>query len=133
MYSLFYATYVNGKESKWLNLKSILEASGYSNIWIDNQVVNDTWLIKSLKQKLTDQCQQNWESICNNSSKGVTYKLFTNSNFRCQPYVNCYLSNYKKQILARFRTSNHILPIEIGRWNDTERSNRICNLCKKDI
>lgn len=38
-----------------------------------------------------------------------------------------------KQILARFRTSNHKLPIETGRWNDIERSNRLCNLCKRDI
>lgn len=34
MYSLLYAKHVNGKESKWLkNLKSILDDSGYSNIW----------------------------------------------------------------------------------------------------
>lgn len=47
--------------------------SGYSNIWMNNQVVSHDWLIKSLEQKLTDQFQQNWESICNNSSKGVIY------------------------------------------------------------
>ena len=57
------------------NLKTILDDSGYSNIWMNNQVVNHDWLIKSLKQKLTDQFQQNWESICNNSSKGVTNLL----------------------------------------------------------
>lgn len=102
MYSLLYAKHVNGKESKWLkNLKSILDDSGYSNIWMNSQVVNENWLIKSLKLKLTDQFQQNWESTCNNSSKGVIYKLFTNLEFRCQPYVNCNLSNYMKQILAR--------------------------------
>lgn len=106
--------------------------SGYSNIWMNNQVVNHDWLIKSLEQKLTDQFQQNWESICNNSSKGVIYKLFTNLDFRCQPFVNCNLSIYMKQVLARFLTSNHKLPIETGRWNDIERSNMLCNLCKRD-
>lgn len=55
VYSLLYAKYVSGKESKWLkNLNSILDDSGYSNIWMNNQEVNDNWLIKSLKQKLTD-------------------------------------------------------------------------------
>lgn len=69
MYSLLYAKYVNGKESKWLKtLRSILDDSGYSNIWMNNQVVMRDWLIKSLKQKLTDQFQQNLKSICNNSS-----------------------------------------------------------------
>lgn len=44
MYSLLYAKHVNGKESKWLkNLKSILDDSGYSNIWINNKVVNENW------------------------------------------------------------------------------------------
>lgn len=57
---------------------------------MDNQVV--TLQIESLKQKLTDQFQQNWESICNKSSKGEIYKLFTDLNFRCQSYVNCNIS-----------------------------------------
>jgi hypothetical protein len=34
--------------------------------------------------------------------------------------------------LCRFRTSNHKLPIEIGRWNNTNRSNRICTHCNKN-
>lgn len=38
-----------------------------------------------------------------------------------------------KQVLARFRTSNHKLPIETGGWNDIEKSNRLCNLCYRDI
>ena len=105
-------------------MKLILDDGGYSNIWMNNQVVNHDWLIKSLEQKLTDQFQQNWESICNNSSKGVIYKLFTNLDFRCQPFVNCNLSIYMRQVLARFLTSNHKLPIETRRWNDIERSNR---------
>ena len=31
--------------------------------------------------------------------------------------------------LCRFRTTNHKLPIEQGRWNNTDRNNRICTLC----
>lgn len=53
--------------------------------------------------------------------------MFTNLDFRCQPHVNCNLSNYMKQVLARFRTSNHKFPFKTGRWNDIERSNRLCN------
>lgn len=54
--------------------------------------------MKSLKQKLTYQSQQNWESICNNSSKSVLY-----------------IYSYMKQVFDRFRTSNHRLPIETGK------------------
>ncbi len=36
--------------------------------------------------------------------------------------------------VVKFRTSNHKLPIETGRWNGIERSERKCNLCNlKDI
>ena len=34
--------------------------------------------------------------------------------------------------LCRFRTSNHKLPIEIGRWNNTNRNNRMCTHCTKN-
>ena len=33
-------------------------------------------------------------------------------------------------LLCRFRNSNHRLPIEIGRWQNINRENRVCNLCQ---
>jgi hypothetical protein len=33
-------------------------------------------------------------------------------------------------LLCRFRTSNHRLPIEIGRWQSVNREHRVCNLCQ---
>ena len=32
-------------------------------------------------------------------------------------------------ILCKFRTTNHRLPIELGRWQNIERNNRLCLLC----
>ena len=32
--------------------------------------------------------------------------------------------------LYRFRTSNHRLPIEVVRWANVERHNRLCQLCQ---
>jgi hypothetical protein len=35
---------------------------------------------------------------------------------------------------CRFRTLNHKLPIESGKWKNVDRNMRICNLCdKKEI
>ena len=31
--------------------------------------------------------------------------------------------------LCKFRTTNHRLPIETGRWNNIDRVNRICTKC----
>jgi hypothetical protein len=35
-----------------------------------------------------------------------------------------------KKYYCRFRTSNHRLPIEEGRWANVERHNRLCQLCQ---
>ena len=41
---------------------------------------------------------------------------------------------HKKAIdFRRFRTTNHKLPIEQGRWDNIDRNNRICFLCNSDI
>jgi hypothetical protein len=34
--------------------------------------------------------------------------------------------------LCRFRTANNKLPIEIGRWNNTNRNKRMCTHCNKN-
>ena len=34
--------------------------------------------------------------------------------------------------MVRFRTGNHKMPIETGRWLNIELSNRKCELCDKD-
>ena len=135
LYNLLYCKFNNGYETKWMgNLKSILDSSGFSYIWVQNELMNDnTWLKNNIKQRLTDQFRQTWESNCNNSSKGITYNLFTLGNFECQNYINSTLSNFKKSILARFRTTNHRLPIETGRWVNISRENRTCVLCSSDI
>ena len=39
------------------------------------------------------------------------------------------MSNSDRYVLCRFRTGNHKLPIETGRWEDIERTERLCNLC----
>jgi hypothetical protein len=37
------------------------------------------------------------------------------------------LDNKNVVELCRFRIANHKLPIEIGRWNNTNRNKRICS------
>ena len=35
--------------------------------------------------------------------------------------------------IIRYRTRNHRLPIETGRWKKIDYSKRICSVCKQDI
>ena len=61
------------------------------------------------------------------SPKAVNYRIFK-ENFRFEKYFDI-LDTNDSIVLCKFRTTNHKLPIEIGRWNNIERSSRICHLC----
>jgi hypothetical protein len=43
------------------------------------------------------------------------------------------LNDKNRFTFCRFRTSNHRLPIEVGRWTNVERHNRLCQLCLQMI
>lgn len=69
---------------------------------------------------------QSWFSAIDNSPKCINYRLFK-SEFKLQK--NCKKCKTNCITLCRYRTTNHKLPIETGRWNDVDRSDRICTLC----
>ena len=46
-------------------------------------------------------------------------------------YLNL-LDDKDRQLLCKFRTCTHRLPIEIDRWQGIERKNRTCNICNKN-
>ena len=61
----------------------------------------------------------------NMKSSGINYRIFK-TNFELNKYF-LKLSNFQCRILTAFRTGNHRLPIEIGRWNATPVRGRICH------
>jgi hypothetical protein len=61
------------------------------------------------------------------SSKALNYRIFK-TKFEFEEYFN--ILNIGDAIrLCRFRTTNHYLPIETGRWRNIDKENRYCNLC----
>jgi hypothetical protein len=71
--------------------------------------------------RLTDQFKQNRHSSQQISLKALNYWLFK-SDFKLENYLD--VLNEKKHIFTfcRFRISNHILPIEVGRWTAMSNS-----------
>ena len=119
-------------KSKWLNnIKNMLFSNGFGHIWETHDEVNRKWFVETFKQKLKDQNLQNWSSRVDQSSSGKNYRLFKNS-FELNPYFT-YLSNKESKLLTAFRTRNHHLPIEIGRWASKPITERACNLCQDEI
>ena len=85
-----------------------------------------------VKQRLNDQFIQNWNARLNNSSRALMYKRI--SNFRFQPYLDCFNINKFCQSFTRLRVSSHRLLIEAGRWvrpNNIPLDDRKCMICNK--
>ena len=118
--------------SQWLrNIKSILDRTGNSNIWLlqynDDILVNRVWLCKKIERTVNDQYIAMWKQEIDLSSKTTLYKWFK-TDFVYEKYLNM-LSTQNRIVFTRFRLSNHKLPIETGRWNNVPRDERYCNLC----
>ena len=116
--------------SKWLSeIKSILDKVGLSQFWPQNVFVPPN-LHKLVRQILIDQYHQEWNAQLNSSNKGKTYQLIK-QNLEFESYLKILPLNDAIN-LFRFRTANHKLPIETGRWDGTLIEHRKCNLCLRD-
>jgi hypothetical protein len=67
--------------------------------------------------------------IHRNIFKGGNYKLFK-GELKFENYLDI-LEDKDKFTLCRFRTTNHRLPVEVGRWKKIIRENRFCHLCSR--
>ena len=114
-------------EFKWLKfVKTILWDIGRNDIWL-NQSSCSLSTKNLVKLILCDQFIQNWHSQLQQSSKGNNYSVFKET---------CQFENYLKLLpralylnIFRLRTTNHRLPIEIGRWQSIALNERKCKLC----
>ena len=133
MYNILYTLYeLRRCKSKWLTtIKTLITKNGFGNIWMNPNDFPRKWFQSSFKQKIKDQYIQEWNSLVSISSSGVNYKIFKNQ-FGLNNYF-LKLNNKQCRILTAFRTRNHKLPVETGRWNNTPLSERICHFCQTEV
>ena len=91
------------------------------------RIVYKKWLSNVVKMNLIDQFKQTWSTSIDNSSKALNYRLYK-KGVSFENYLEI-LKDKNLFLLCRFRTSNHRIPIEIGRWQNINRENS-CNLCQ---
>ena len=134
--NLIYKMMINDLELRpnkqnWASLiKSTLGMLGYHYVWQAQGVGNSKAFLSVLKQRLSDNFQQNWHERLSNSTRATFYLNISSFNF--QSYLN--IVNIKKfrQALTKLRVSSHRLEIEAGRWTKpqiTPRENRLCKQC----
>ena len=113
-------------------IKNTLNDCGLSNIWNEQQCmyINPEWLKYKVQRTLEDQYLQTWYHTINESSKCKLYNKIKHK-FILEPYLTA-LPYKQRKMLAKFRTSNHRLPIEKGRHLGLEEIDRTCALCGSD-
>jgi len=117
-------------ESSWLlEIKRILDSTGYSHLWLNQTTVDfsPVWIGEIVKLRLKDQYIQKWTEDINTSPKCINYRVFKES-FSFENYL-VDLPQRLSIPLCQFRLMNHKLPIETGRYIGTPRAERYCELC----
>ena len=118
-------------KKSWCSLlKDLICSLGYYEVWVFQGVGNDKSFLYNVRQRLTDNFIQNWNSRLENSSRALFYKNI--ASFRLQPYLKaCNIKKFRFS-LSRLRMSSHRLNIESGRWSKPTPipiDQRICNIC----
>ena len=97
--------------------------------WYQHNIQHPLATKLKISQTLHDTFLQYWNATINTTPKGRNYKLFKmNTNFET---FLISLPRSSSIPMVRFRTANHKLPIEVGRWENIVYEDRKCNLCDK--
>jgi len=115
IYQLLLTLHSSGSNKfKWINyVKSILDDTGFSNIWNSQQNININFLKTTVKQRLQDQFIQKWFSDIDNASRGEFYSHLKKKNI-LEPYL-LRLQRGIRTVICKLRTCNTKFPIETGR------------------
>ena len=94
-------------------LRDLLSNLGFMDVWIQQNVGNENIFLSLVKQRLSDNFIQNWNSRLTDSSRALFYRNFT---FGYKSYLDTVTTNKFRFALSRLRLSSHRLEIETGRW-----------------
>lgn len=108
-----------------------MNIENYSNI--DKSFEKVKYSIKTqLRKVVTEKYRNKFKEKL--SSYSDESKLFLYSKLKSSIGLEKYLSELtsfkNRQILTKFRTSDHCLQIETGRYKNIPRQQRLCNICK---
>ena len=118
---------------KWIEtIKNILNCTGRPDLWLNQEHIKTTHIKKHIKQILIDQYKQSWTASLQNSNKGKIYYSFK-TVLACEEYMYIHKLGKKQVIdLFQFRTANHNLTIETGRYDGTLLQDRVCPFCSSN-
>ena len=112
--------------SKWLlSIKNIFHECDRVDVWLDQQAPFN--IAKVIKLKLIENYKLLWKESVFNSPKCLNYRIFK-KEFHYENYFNILPIDLAIPFF-HFRSLNHKMPIEWGRFLGPVRDDRICELC----
>jgi len=112
-------------------IRTLLYKYGFSFIWISQDVGDTSAFIRMFKHRVVNYCTLDWQAALDTWSRCDHYNNFRSLLMlkHIWPWI------FSKYIIAmsKFRLSNHRLNIELGRYNNVLKENRICNVCQQKI
>lgn len=111
-------------------IKQILDSLRLSNIWIHQNTIDIPFTL--IKQRIFDTYKQSWYSDVNNSNRLEMYARYKH-NFDLENYLVSTIEKKFKIALTQFRLSSHDLAIERGRYENLNRSERVCKFCNSNL
>ncbi len=116
---------------KWLQyVENLLNKIGFNIVWVSQGTISK-YQISEIHQRIDDIELQEIKALCNKSNKGKNY-LVLKEGWERESYIHL-LDERDVINMLKFRTSNHKLPVETGRYQRIEYKDRICKECHTDI
>ena len=134
IYDVLFYMYVNDiYKSKWLDfVKKTLDNNGFGYIWVCQGVnINYNMFKSEFKNRLVDVFKQEWKVSVEQCRKCILYK-YIKTTFKFEQYLTKIPWSLCKY-LVKFRTCNHKLTIETGRYNNIEINQRTCDICNMNL
>ena len=133
IYNMLYNDCINFPiKVTWVTLlRNLLGNLGFMDVWLQQSVGDRVLFLNLVKQRLTDQFIQNWNSRLDDSTRALFYRNFS---FGYKTYLE-FVSVGKLRLhvaLSNVRLSSHRLEIETGRWarpNAIPFEERRCTSC----
>ena len=130
-YQLMYQLCNSGRINWATNVKTLLYKYGFGYIWEEQYVYDSEMFLKQFRRRLEDCYFQTWNSNRREMPKLRLYNQYK-IYYEAEEYLFCNIPRIFRQCLAKFRTCNSSLEIEIGRHTSETVENRICKLCNEN-
>ena len=122
----------SGLETDWISyINSILNSNNYVN-WHYIEELIAKHHVKVIGKDIRNKYIENWFNLVESSPSCNSLYKHIKSNFEVEFYLSK-LPESLRPYISKFRTSNHRLPIQRGRYDRTPREERLCTLCDEQL